>query len=453
MRRRTTQRRLGLALMGTALMGTMLAVGPAVAQDEAGGDEAAEAAEVRPEVQGLALVAYPLNDIIPDTLLKGFPPQVVCVIRPDLCPEELEPIREPIGQLLGAIDDNQQTLPIQPASPDALTVTFTGGTARYASAVKVALPEVPDGERVDEFVLTFSQGQPSFSFSSPAFRRVVMALIQLAGSQDPEAFADQMTKALTEEEPLDQPLLGIEACPLTTPIPDGAAPPMAVPVSEISEENQDGELEPAVNCLYGSNGVFDEAAQTWSFDLTLAAAAWADGTLEDHGILLRPTGAENLAFGDPDTSTNAQVVLDLGEAPRATFASSEPPPPPEPLAPLAPPEQDSAPPAPSTGGSTASPPSSSSALSAPSRTTGSSTPTSPAAQVAPPAATPSAPAPEVAVEAAAPIGPHTPWTVWLLVVPFAGGFWLTVRSLGAELVPATPRRGGALTRLVEARTG
>lgn len=442
MRQRTLQRRLGLTLMGAALVATMLVAGPAGAQD---------ATEVRPAVQAKALIAYPLNDVIPDTLLKGFPPQVVCVVRPDLCPEELEPVREPIGDVLAEVDGNQQTLPIQPANPDGLTVTYTGGTPRYASAVKVELPEVPEGEEIDEFVLSFPQGQPSFSFSSPAFRRVIMAIVQTAGSQDPEVFQKQMEKALTEEEPLTQPLLAIEACPLTTAIPEDAEAPRAAPISAISEENADGDLQPAVNCLYGSNGVYDEATATWSFDLTIAAKAWADGTLEHHGLLLRPTGSENLAFGDPDTSTNAQVVLDVSEAPRATFASSTPPPPPEPLAPLAPPQDQPTTSAPSSTGTapTSTSPSSGS-FSAPAPTSGSSPATAPPAEVAPPQAAPPAPTQDVALPASQ---PRTPWTVWLLVLPFAGGMWLTARSLSEELVPTPARAGGALTRLVQARTG
>lgn len=452
MRRPHTRRRLGLGLMVSALVGAMVLADPAFAQD---GDD--EAQEVEAPVQARALVAYPANDVIPDTVLNGFPPQVLCVIRPDLCPEELEPLRGPIGEALGAIDDNQETLPIQPADPNGLTVSFLGGTPRYASAVQVQLPEVPDGEEIDQFVLTVPQGQPSFSFDSPVFRRVVGGIIQTAGSQDPEVFAEQMQKAL-DEEPFTQPPVGIEACPLTLPIPEDAEAPRSVPVRDISEENADGELEPAVDCLYGTNGSFDEDAGTWSFDLTFAAQAWADGELENHGIFLRPTGAPNLAFGDPDTSTNAQVVLDVSEPPRALMATSEPPPPVEPLAPLAPAPSQPA----DTGTADAGTTTGSTGTSAPTSTPistppsapsgGTAMPDTPAAEVAPPAtAPPSAGGEEVALEAtpAGQQGPATPWTVWLLVLPFAGGAWLTARSLGEELVVAggTGTGTGALSRL------
>lgn len=442
MRRRASRRHLGLALMVAALVGALTAGGPAMAQD---------AAEVDAPVRAKALITYPANDVIPDTLLTQFPPQVVCVVFPDACPESLEPVREPIGDQLKDVDANDQTSPLQPANPDGLTVTYFGGNPRYASAVQVELPDVPDGEQVDEFVLTFPQGQPSFSFDSPLFRRIVNAIIQTAGSQDPEVFQEQLGKAL-EEEPSTQPLLGIEACPLTVPVPEDAEPPQSVPVAEISEENVDGELVPAVDCLFGSNGAFDADAGTWSFDLTTAARAWADGTLEDHGVLLRPTGAPNLAFGDPDTSTNAQVVLDVAEAPKATFASSEPPPPPAPFEP-APPATDPSTSSGSTGSSpsmVSNPPSSGMFSSSPDQS-GTAPSTSPPAEVAPPEADAGASQGDqtTALDATPATSPTTPWTVWLLVVPFAGGAWLLARSLTTE-VAVSSSRPGALTRLVNA---
>lgn len=439
MRPRNIQRRLGLGLMGTAMLGAALAGGPAMAQD---------AAEVDVPVTARALITYPANDVIPDTLLGQFPPQVMCVVVPDACPESLEPVREPIGGVLREIDANQETSPLQPANPDGLTVAYTGGTPRYASAVQFELPEVPEGEEVDEFVVAFPQGQPSFSFDSPLFRRVVMAAIQTAGSQDPAVFQEQMAKAL-EEEPVTQPLLGIEACPLTVPVPEDATAPRSVPVRDISEEDVDGNLVPAVDCLYGSNGQFDEDTGTWTFDLTFAAKAWASGDLPNNGILLRPTGAPNLAFGDPDTSTNAQVVLDVAEAPRATFASSEPPPPPEPLAPLPPATTGSG----TTGTSpsmVSQPPSSQMFSSPPAQ--GTATPTTPPAEVAPPQTAPEAGGTQDVALDTVPAGeeaPSTPWTVWLLVVPFAGGAWLTARSLSEQVAVAGATRGGALTRLVD----
>ncbi len=451
MRRRSTQRRIGGGLMASALIGAVLLAGPAVAQD--GGDEGTEADA---KVQAHALVTHPINDAIPDTVFSGFPPQVVCVVVPDVCPEELEPIRDPISGQLKEVDSNEQTSPLQPANPDALTISFLAGAQRYSSAVKVELPTIPDTHEFDDLRLVFPQGQPTYSVDSPAFRRAVMAVVQTAGSQDPEVFQEQLGKLLEEEEPLTQPILGIEACPLLVPIPEDAAAPQSVPIAEISEKNADGELEPAVNCLYGANGSFDEDAETWTFDLTSAAKAWSDGTIESHGILLRATGAPNLAFGDPDTSTNARVVLDIAEPPTAVYASSKPPPPVEPLAP-APPMDNSEPsgstdaPAatgtsPSSSGSSG--PSSSSVSAPPPTSSGTtSSPDVPSAQVAPPASGQNEP---VALDGQAASNPSSgPWA-WLLVPIFAAGAWLTARALTEEVAVATASsRGGALTRLVE----
>lgn len=450
MRPRIRQRRIGIVLMGTALLGALLAAPSAMAQEEP--------AEVETPVTAKALIAYPLNDVVPDTLLSQFPPQVVCVVQPQACPEELNPVRDPVGGVLAEVDGNQETSPLQPANPDGLTVTYTGGTARYASALAVELPTVPEGHQVDEFVLRLPQGQPTFAFDSPAFRRIVLGAVSAAGAGDPAVFQEQLAKALQEEDPVGEPQLGIEACPLTVPIPEDAAAPRSAPARDVSTENADGEQVEAVNCLYGSLGTFDADAGEWSFDLTFAMQAWNDGTLEPHGLLLRPTGAPNLAFGDPDTSTNAQTVLDVTEAPKATFATSEPPPPPEPLAPLPPPSQPSSTPASSgtASGTTAPPPSSSgSSLSVPTPVSSGSTSTpttTPPAEVAPPASAPSAVEQPVALDAAPASQRSTPWTVWLLLVPFGGGAWLVSRSLGEQLTVPVGSSGGALTRLVDGPT-
>lgn len=465
MRRRSTQRRIGAGLMLGSLIGAVLAGGPAFAQD--GSDEGTEA---EAPVEAHALITHPINDALPDTLFSGFPPQVVCVVFQEACPESTEPLREPIGEALNEVDDNEETSPLQPANPEGLTVTIVGGSARYSSAVAVEMPSLPSGEEYDDFQLTFPQGQPSFSFDSPAFRRAVMAAIQTAGSQDGEVFQEQMGKLL-EEEAITEPLLGIEACPLLVGIPEEAAPPQSAAIKDVSEENADGEMEAAVDCLYGANGQFDEDAGTWTFNLTSAAKAWEDGTLKNHGIMLRPTGAPNLAFGDPDTSTNAQVVLDISEAPKATYSSSEPPPPVEPLAPMAPMDDEAS----SSGGDTSTDTSPSTATRSPSSASGSSSPQSssvsapsptssggtssapdvPSAEVAPPVDTPSTDQSEpVALDTQnAGSSSEGPWA-WLLLPVFGGGALLMARSLNEPVAAAATAAagggsGGALTRLVE----
>ena len=430
-----SQGRVGLALMVLAVLGATLLAGPAHAQ------EGAEEVEVTIGQQ--ALLTYPANDAIPDTVLNAFPPQIVCVVFPQACPEELEPVREPVAGALGEVDANTQTSPVQPSSPDGMTIAYMGGTPRYATAAAFELPSIPDGHQYDELVVEFAQSDPSFSFDSPAFRRAVTAVVKTAGSQEPATLQDQLAK-LQEEDPVAQPLLGIEACPLTKPMPEDAAPPQSAPINSISEENADGEMVPAVECDYGSNGTFEDG--TWSFDLTTAANAWTDGTLENHGLLLRPAGAPNLAFGDPDSSTNSQLVLDVSTPATARVSSSEPAPPPATLGSLSG----------STGSTGSTDPIQSTISSPPSSQMDNPAPlsgpdTAPPAEVAAPQDT-TAPQPEnpsVALDATPTSAPSTPLYVWLLLPVFAAGSWLVSRSLTAELVVADGRRTGALTRLVE----
>lgn len=433
-----SQRRVGLALMALAVLGATLLAGPANAQE---GPE-----EVEVAIDQQALLTYPANDAIPDTVLSAFPPQVVCVVFPQACPEELEPVREPVAGALGEVDANQQTSPLQPASPEGMTVTYLGGTPRYATAAAFELPGIPDGHQYDQLVLEFAQSDPSFSLASPAFRRAVTAVVKTAGSQEPATLQEELAK-LQEEDPVSQPLLGIEACPLTRPMPEDAAPPQSAPIDSLSEENADGEMVPAVDCDYGSNGTFEDG--TWSFDLTTTANAWTDGTIKNHGLLLRPSGAPNLAFGDPDTSTNGQVVLDVSTPATARVSSSEPAPPPSTLGSLSG----------STGSTGSTDPIQSTISSPPSSQMGNPAPlsgpdTAPPAEVAAPQDTtaPQAENPNVALEATPASTPSTPVYVWLLLPVFAAGSWLVSRSLTAELAVAPSRRTGALTRLVEGAT-
>ena len=175
MRPRNTQRRLGVVLMATALSGAVLTTAPALAQD---------GEQVEAPVEARALITYPANDAIPDTLLGQFPPQVVCVVVPE-CPPRVPGAgaRADRRRAQGGRRQPGDLAPLQPANP--VTVSYVGGAPRYASAVQVALPEVPAGEEVNEFVLSLPQGQPSFSFDSPLFRRVVLAAVATAGEQGP----------------------------------------------------------------------------------------------------------------------------------------------------------------------------------------------------------------------------------------------------------------------------
>jgi hypothetical protein len=446
MRTRKLMRRTGAVLMAAPLTVGLLVTAPAAAQDEP---------EAKPvEVEASALYASPITDAIPNTLTNQFPPQLFCVLQPQFCNEDSQEIREAVSGIIKGVDEGAQPEPVQPVPPDSLAVAFAGGNTRYQSAVKFDLPEVPADRQVDRFVVTFVQGHPSYSVDSPAFRQAVAAAVAAAATRDPAVFMDSFTKALAEA-PLSEPVIGIEACPLTKPFEPIDAP-QAGSDEDIPSNEVDGKPEPAVDCLYGTNGSFDLEAGTWSFDLTFAFEAWNDGTIENHGLLLRPTGAPNLAFGDPDTSTNAQIVLDYAEAPKATLATSEPPPPFGPFEPAPQPEPaaEPAPAAPSTSGtgtSTISSPPSTGMFNAPAPTplsTGDDLPAAP--EVAPGSdagGMPPVALDDTGVPAAVP--GSLPY-LWLLLPVFLGGAYLLAKSLTEDL-PVATARAGALTRLLEAR--
>ena len=446
MRTRNLMRRTGAVLMAAPLTVGLLVTAPAAAQDEP---------EAKPvEVEASALYASPITDAIPNTLTNQFPPQLFCVLQPQFCAENSQEIRDTVSGVIKAVDEGAQPEPVQPVPPDSLAIAYAGGNVRYQSAVKFDLPEVPADRQVDRFVVTFVQRHPSYSVDSPAFRQAAAAAVAAAATRDPAVFMDSFSKALAEE-PLSEPVIGIEACPLTKAFEPIAAP-QAGSDEDIPSDEVDGKSRPAVDCLYGTNGSFDLDAGTWSFDLTFAFEAWNDGTIENHGLLLRPTGAPNLAFGDPDTSTNAQILLDYSEAPKATLATSEPPPPYAPFDP-APEPQPAAEPAPNsapasgTGTSTITSPPSTGMFNAPPPTplsTGDDLPAAP--EVAPGAG--AGGMPPVALDgtdvpAAAP--GSLPY-LWLLVPVFLGGAYLLAKSLTEDL-PVATARAGALTRLLEAR--
>lgn len=425
----------GPALMVVALMGAAALGGPAIAEED-------DAVEIEVAIE--AQISYPETSVIPSTLVgTGFPPQVICVVRPALCPEELEPVRDPIAGALGDVNDNEEALPAVFTEPGTLLVSVLGGNPNYAAAVQFGLPEVPSGERFEDFTLQIPLGSMTFDMDSPAFRRIVFGVIATAGSSNPAVFAENLQRALTEEELTSSPELGIEACPLTVDIPEDAAPPRAAPVSEVSEPGPDGDPEVGVNCLFGTNGVFDEEAREWSFNLTSAARAWADGTIPNKGVYFRPIGVENLAFGDPDTSTNSQVQLRTSSM-TATVASARPPAPPPGL----PPGPPMPPPPPSS-----QPQGQSSTLQQPIMSLPPPGSGVPAEEPAPPAeVAPEGPQEEAIAMPELATAPGSDPPLLVLVPLFIAGMWLTIKSLTAELATSTAS-GGALTRLISANGG
>jgi hypothetical protein len=315
----------GGTLVAMALGLTAFGLAPAAAQEDPGADPGGD-----PEAEGLpegdagepieisasTLYVSPATGALPPTLTNSVPPAAICVVAPQFCPGELDPVRSGAVGAIKTVQDQGRDFPVQPVPADSAAVSFLAGVPRYQTAILFDTPSVPEGEDVMLYELTFQQGQPSYDMNSPSFRRAILGTFETIGSQDPAKFGEGLAAALTEEDPIDtSKIISIEACPLLGEFePQGA--PQAKDDSELPQQEADGDedkTEPAVDCTFGGNGVYDEEADVWRIDLAFTAQAWADGEIENHGVLLRPIGAPNLAFGDADTTTNAQLVLELDE--------------------------------------------------------------------------------------------------------------------------------------------
>lgn len=296
-----TRLRVAGAVIAFALAGGLLIVGAG-----AGANTVQEPARVSRE----AYFTHPLTQVTPPLIKAGFPPGTVCLVAglvgaPQLCGEEVQQI----GGLLGLSDG----LPIplspdgeiaQPVVPGTTPVGMLGGQQRYTSLLQLALPALPEGHGFASFELVLRQSGLNFAIESPALRAVVLAALGQVSEQDPAKLVDDIGQALTEGELTTESVTGIEACPAVEPWIGGDAQAAAA----------DGTRLPDTDCLLGTTGVLDPAAGTWTFDLTFAAQAWTGGEpggepLPNEGIVLRPVGAPNLAYGDPDLSTNWVVSL------------------------------------------------------------------------------------------------------------------------------------------------
>jgi hypothetical protein len=257
-----------------------------------------------------AYFTYPLTQVTPPLIRNGFPPGTACLVAglvgaPQLCGTEVQQI----GGLLGLSDG----LPIpqtpdgdlaQAVVPGTTPIGMLGGQPRYTSLLQLVLPVLPDGQGFASLELVLHQSGLNFAVESPALRDVVLAAIGQVGEQDPEKLVADLTRALTEGDLTTETVTGIEACPAVEAWTGGSAQGAAV----------DGTRLPDTDCLVGTTGVYDAAAGTWTFDLTFAAQAWTEAEaggspLPNEGIVLRPLGAPNLAYGDPDLSTNWVVSL------------------------------------------------------------------------------------------------------------------------------------------------
>ena len=457
------RRTVGLSLMLSSLVAGIFAA-PAATAAEAEVPEGLEKATIVQQAYWNADQAkYADNSVT-----KEWPPQAVCLVQPQACffPEggtitgpDGEEYEDPTGGELGArlnegssqigsaeqellttmAENDDGTEPADPVPPENHPVSVAFGQQNYRSAIQFELPELPDGEQVDEFFVVLTQGDPTYSNESPAFRQAVLAALTCASENQESPFGrctpEEFEKIPDSELRGDEPL-SVEACPITSDWEPGGS--------------QDEDDLPEVDCLYTAPGVpvAYEGETVWVFDMFFAARAWYDGTLEQKGVLFRPGTAENFAYGDPETTYSKQVTF-LKPVQVAMTSSPEP----------APPTPPAPPPAPSSGFSTGgsgsgdlfSTPQTSGPVGVPA---GSSTP--PQTTEQPPAVsqpeTVPQPSPEQPVQtlaAGTPLGqPQTPWWLWALVPTFLAGAWLLSRALAEEAVLAT-QRSGAMTRLLE----
>ena len=271
----------------------------------------AETQQAQASVAREAYFTYPATQVTPPLLRNGFPPATACLVAglagvPQLCGTQAQQI----AALLGLSDG----LPVlvtpdgdlaQPTvAPGTTPVGMLGGQPRYVSLLALNLPPLPDGARYGKFELVMHEDGINFAIESPALRDVVLQAVAQLENQDPKKIVDAINRAISGEVPLaTNTITGIEMCPVVSDWQGGPAQGASL----------DGSRLPRVDCLTGTTGTFNEADRTWSFDLTFAAQAWTEGVdgqdVANQGIMLRPLGAPNLAYGDPDFSTNWIVGL------------------------------------------------------------------------------------------------------------------------------------------------
>jgi len=263
-----------------------------------------------------AYFTHPVTQVTPPLLTTGFPPGTMCLVAglvgaAQLCGEEVQQVGGALGLSDGLpIPQSPDGDVAQPVAPGTTPVGMLGGQPRYTSLFQLTLPTLPEGQGFASFELVLHADGLAFAAESPALRAVVLSLLSQVSDQDPARFAEELGQVLQSGELVTDAITGIEACPSTQPWKGGDAQASA----------DDGTRLPDVDCLLGTTGTFDEAAGTWTFDLTFAVQAWTEGApgsdapLPNEGIVLRPVGAPNLAYGDPDVSTNWVVSLADSEA-------------------------------------------------------------------------------------------------------------------------------------------
>jgi hypothetical protein len=282
----------GLALAATSLLGILLP----------GTSSAAEKVEPA-KVEREAYFTAAADGVVPATITNEFPPGVVCIVVPQACSTQTAPVTGPVGSAVkpvwdAAVPDYQAP---QPVEAGTLPVGMLGGKPRHTSYMKFALPTIPTGSLIGRFDLVLSQTAVSYALESPAFRQAVLAGLVTYQTRSPGEFTKFIGDVASQTTPLARNApTGIELCAVTTPW--------------TAVKSGDATKQPKRDCIFGANGIYDATAKTWTFDLSLLAQAWLDGTTPNEGVYLGPIGAENLAFGDQDTSTNWQVSVAASDA-------------------------------------------------------------------------------------------------------------------------------------------
>ena len=245
-----------------------------------------------------------ITGALPPVLVKEVPPSPVCIVLPQLCNSTVDGLKTALSLNDGVpLPDIPDYLVPQPVIPGELPVGMIGGATRYTSAVQFTPPTLAPHAQVNKFALVVPDGTLAFSIESPAFREGILTALSQYPVQQPEViqtFVDDVTSQKTPLAAFDP--TGIQACMVTSAWAAG--------------ESQDPATIPTSDCVVGGTGVHDAAAKTWTFDITGIAQAWADGK-PNMGISLSPLGAQNVAYGDPDPSTN--FILTLNPTLTASF--------------------------------------------------------------------------------------------------------------------------------------
>ncbi len=268
------------------------------------------------------------SDLAPNTLISEFPPGVVCILAPEFCGDGPNELTDPIqGAVVGGTDgiDSATSGQQQPVPPGTLPVGVLSGNPRYTSALGILLPEVGDNQSFSEFLVTLQMSDMSFAVESPAFRALATAVLEQAGANSgPEAFQRFFDGLSSGETDLFTPdFAGLEMCVIKTPWDRG--------------DNQPKSVEPEIDPLFCSAAAKPDESGVVTFDMTFPANdSLPEGFVPGwEGVLVRPLGSQNLAYGDADYTTNYYAFFENPDEfpPMVATTVVDGPPPPVPTTP------------------------------------------------------------------------------------------------------------------------